>query len=282
MEQLNVDKIAALAIAAQGNLPVQVDKTASIAIVPEGFKVHSTEKFNALRDRFRGTFNTSNIDSFVEYAKARGVAGLKNFINTRSTLKAEAFFNIGNEADPGHADDTAVLVLDKKPEFIAFEIANTRRYNQEDLIDLLDDWAEFITLQGKSTGEDGATLNTVIPFDKGIRALRKVKIAKNAELNSHVAEMGYQRSAAESLEATGIDENLPTAIVLNTESYKGLPVEAITISLRISVNNSEPTFILRFVGKDNHDQKRADQFIEILKGKLAELQGEFYQGIFEA
>lgn len=44
MEQLNVDKIAALAIAAQGNLPVQVDKTASIAIVPEGFKVHSTEK----------------------------------------------------------------------------------------------------------------------------------------------------------------------------------------------------------------------------------------------
>ncbi|MFX4717694.1 DUF2303 family protein, partial [Acinetobacter baumannii] len=84
-----------------------------------------------------------------------------------------------------------VLVLDKKPEFIAFEIANTSRYNQEDLIDLLDDWAEFITLQGKSTGEDGATLNTVIPFDKGIRALRKVKIAKNAELNSHVAEMGY-------------------------------------------------------------------------------------------
>ncbi|MDW5465930.1 DUF2303 family protein, partial [Acinetobacter baumannii] len=115
-----------------------------------------------------------------------------------------------------------------------------------------------------------------------IRALRKVKIAKNAELNSHVAEMGYQRSAAESLEATGIDEHLPTAIVLNTESYKGLPVEAITISLRISVNNSEPTFILRFVGKDNHDQKRADQFIEILKGKLAELQGEFYQGVFEA
>ncbi|MFH4214539.1 DUF2303 family protein, partial [Acinetobacter baumannii] len=85
------------------------------------------------------------------------------------------------------------------------------------------------------------------------------------------------RSAAESLEATGIDEHLPTAIVLNTESYKGLPVEAITISLRISVNNSEPTFILRFIGKDNHDQKRADQFIEILKEKLAELQGEFYQ-----
>ncbi|MDR0069327.1 DUF2303 family protein, partial [Acinetobacter sp. 11520] len=91
--------------------------------------------------------------------KSRGVEGLKNFINTRGTLKAEAFFNIGNEADPGHADDTAVLVLDKKPEFIAFEKADTCRYNQEDLIDLLDDWAEFVTLQGKSTGEDGSTLN---------------------------------------------------------------------------------------------------------------------------
>ena len=76
MEQ-SVDKIAALAIAAQGNLPVQVDKNASIAIVPDGFKVHSTEKFNAHRDRFRGTFNTNNIDSFVDYAKARGIEGLK-------------------------------------------------------------------------------------------------------------------------------------------------------------------------------------------------------------
>lgn len=68
--------------------------------------------------------------------------------------------------------------MDKKPEFIAFEIANTRRYNQEDLIDLLDDWAEFITLQGKTMGEDGSSLNTIIPFDKGIRALRKVKLLK--------------------------------------------------------------------------------------------------------
>ena len=68
--------------------------------------------------------------------------------------------------------------MDKKPEFIAFEKADTCRYNQEDLIDLLDDWAEFVTLQGKSTGEDGSTLNTIIAFDKGIRALRKVKLPK--------------------------------------------------------------------------------------------------------
>ncbi|WP_284084762.1 DUF2303 family protein [Acinetobacter nosocomialis] len=280
MEQ-SVDKIAALAIAAQGNLPVQVDKKASIAIVPEGFKVHSTEKFNALRDRFRGTFNTNNIDSFVEYAKARGIEGLKNFINTQNTLRAEAFFNIGDDVLPGHADDTANLILVKKPEFVAFEQANGRRFDQEGLIDLLDDWAEYITFKGK-TLVDGQIVDTSISFEKGVRALRKVKLTKGSEVNSHVAEMGYQKSAAESMEATGIDENLPTAIVLNTESYKGLPVESIVISLRISVKDSEPTFILRFVSKDNHDQKRADQFIKILKEKLAELEGEFYQGVFEA
>lgn len=281
MEQLNVDKIASLAIAAQGNLPVQVDKTASIAIVPEGFKIYSTEKYNALRDRFRGTFQTNNIESFVDYAKARGVAGLKNFINTTGTLKTEAFFNIGNEADPGHADDTATLVLIKKPEFVAFEQANGRRFDQETLIDLLDDWAEFITFKGK-TLVDGVLVDTSIAFEKGIRALRKVKLTKGTEVNSHVAEMGYQKSAAESMEATGVDADLPTTIVLNTESFKGLPVESVLISVRISVKDSDPIFILRIVGKDNHDQKRADQFIEILKGKLAELEGEFYQGVFEA
>ncbi|ELY3877963.1 DUF2303 family protein [Acinetobacter baumannii] len=281
MEQLNVDKIAALAIAAQGNLPVQVDKNASIAIVPEGFKVHSTEKFNAHRDRFRGTFNTNNIDSFVDYAKARGIEGLKNFINTNNHLRAEAFFNIGDDALPGHADDTATLILVKKPEFVAFEQANYRRFDQEQLIDLLDDWAEYITFKGKKV-VDGQVVDTSISFEKGVRALRKVKLTKGSEVNSHVAEMGYQKSAAESMEATGVDDDLPTTIVLHTESFKGLPIESVFISVRISVKDSDPIFILRFVGKDNHDQKRADQFIEILKGKLASLKGEFYQGVFEA
>lgn len=249
--------------------------------MPEGFKVHSTEKFNALRDRFRGTFNTNNIDSFVEYAKARGIEGLKNFINTQNTLRAEAFFNIGDDVLPGHADDTANLILVKKPEFVAFEQANGRRFDQEGLIDLLDDWAEYITFKGK-TLVDGQIVDTSISFEKGVRALRKVKLTKGSEVNSHVAEMGYQKSAAESMEATGVDADLPTTIVLHTESFKGLPVESVLISVRISVKDSDPIFILRFIGKDNHDQKRADQFIKILKEKLAEIKGEFYQGVFEA
>ncbi len=77
------------------------------------------------------------------------------------------------------------------------------------------------------------------------------------------------------MEATGVDDDLPTTIVLHTESFKGLPIESVFISVRISVKDSDPIFILRFIGKDNHDQKRADQFIEILKGKLASLKGEF-------
>ena len=60
MEQAAVQQIANLAVAAQSKLPVQVDPTASIAILPENFKLHSTEKFNAQRDRYRGAYSTSS------------------------------------------------------------------------------------------------------------------------------------------------------------------------------------------------------------------------------
>ncbi|WP_345795535.1 hypothetical protein [Acinetobacter nosocomialis] len=60
--------------------------------------------------------------------------------------------------------------------------------------------------------------------------------------------MGYQKSAAESMEATGVDDDLPTTIVLHTESFKGLPVESVLISIRISVKDSDPIFYIALCG----------------------------------
>ncbi|OUY07639.1 hypothetical protein CAP51_07795 [Acinetobacter populi] len=78
-----------------------------------------------------------------------------------------------------------------------------------------------------------------------------------------------------------LSEKLPTHFTLLTESYKGLPAEELKISFRISTQDAEPTFILRFVGSDAHDQRRADQFTQSLEGKLLGI-GTFYQGEFSA
>lgn len=272
MENQAVKQIADLAIAAQGHMPIQVDAGASIAIVPEGFKLHSTEKFNALRDRFRGAYGTSDVVSFVQYVTDREIKDFKTFITTNNGLRALAIFNIGDEKAAGHADDTAALSLEKKPEFYALERAVGQRFNQQDLIDYLDDWSDFLTAHN----ENGA-----VPTEKAIRALRKVKINRGHEVDSQVRDLGYQASVTEKMEATGTDENLPTHFVLSTESYKGLTVEDLKISFRISAKDESPTFVLRFIGQDAHEQRRAEQFIALLENELLGL-CHFYQGRFEA
>lgn len=274
MEQAAVQQIADLAVAAQSKLPLNIDSKASIAVLPNSFQVSSTEKFNALRDRFRGKYLTSAIASFVAYVDHRKdqAIELQTFISTDRGLSAKTFFNLGNVIEPGHADDVAVLTLEKKPEFAALERANGQRFRQQQLIDWLDDWGDYIVVYGE---------NGEVQFDKAIRALRKVKITKGSELDSQVRDYGHTVSAMEKLEATGTDENLPLFFVLNTESFHGLEKRNLKISIRIAANDEAPAFILRFVGEEAHTEERAEEFKQLLSLKLKDI-GNIYQGEFNA
>lgn len=276
MEQQAVKQIADLAIAAQGKMPVQVDAGASVAILPQGFNLHSTEKFNALRDRYRGEYRTHSIPSFAEYIEFRNNGSDENvqtFIQTERGLSARTFLNLGDVIDPGHGDDTATLVLEKKAEFARAEAINGRRQRQQELIDYVDDWADFLEAHNDS-GE--------VDLDKAIRALRKVKITKGSELDSQVRDFGHQVSAMEKLEATGVDENLPHFFILNTECFHGLNPRTVKLSLRISANNDDaPGFVLRIVGEEALTETLAEEFKDILTEKL-DGQGQIFQGQFEA
>lgn len=276
MEQAAVQQIAELAVAAQSKLPLHVDQSASIAILPEGFKLHSTEKFNALRDRYRGSYRTSSISSFAEYIEYRNNGAderVQTYINTERGLSAQTFLNLGDVIDPGHGDDTATLTLEKKAEFARFEGLNGNRLRQQQLIDVIDDWAEFLEAYGES-GE--------VDLDKAIRALRKVKITKGSELDSQVRDFGHSVSALEKLEATGVDENLPHYFILNTECFHGLNPRSVKLSLRISANNDDaPGFVLRIVGEEALTEALAAEFKDILTECL-EGQGQIFQGAFSA
>lgn len=276
MEQQAVQQIADLAIAAQGKMPVQVDAGASIAILPEGFKLHSTEKFNAQRDRYRGNYRTSALPSFAEYIEYRNNGADENvqtYISTERGLSAQTFLNLGDVIDPGHGDDTATLTLEKKAEFACVESLSGNRLHQQQLIDFVDDWADFLTVHNES-GE--------VDLDKAIRALRKVKITKGSELDSQVRDFGHQVSAMEKLEATGVDENLPHYFILNTECFHGLNPREVKLSLRISANNDEaPGFILRIVGEEALNEALAAEFKDILTDRLSG-QGQIFQGAFSA
>ncbi|WP_347460968.1 DUF2303 family protein [Acinetobacter sp. ANC 7454] len=275
MEQAAVQQIAELAIAAQGTMPVQVDKDASVAIIPEGFQLKSTEHYNFHRDRYRGVYKTSSIASFVEYIGYRNPEKkqtVQTYINTESGLSAQGFLNLGDAAIPGHGDDTAILTLERKAEFSRAQALNGRRQHQQELIDYIDDWADFLD----AYNDEGH-----IELDKAIRALRKVKITKGSELDSQVRDFGHQVSALEKMEATGVDENLPTHFILHTECFHGLPPREVKLSLRISANNdSAPGFVLRIASEEALTEALAEEFKDILTEKL-DGQSQIFQGTFK-
>lgn len=277
MEQTAVKQIADLAIAAQAKLPIQIDAKASVAIIPDGFILQSTEKFNAQRDRYRGRYATASINSFVAYIGYRNPEGkdtdLQTYISTECGLSARAFLNLGNVIDPGHGDDTATVTLEKKAEFQTVQGLNGKRQRQQDLIDFIDDWSDFL----EAYNESGQ-----IELDKAIRALRKVKITKGSELDSQVRDFGHQVSAMEKLEATGVDENLPHYFELHTECFHGLNPRPVKLALRISANNDDaPGFVLRIVGEEALTEALAQEFKDILTTELAG-QGQIFQGEFQA
>lgn len=276
MEQAAVQQIADLAVAAQSKLPVQVDAGASIAILPEGFKLHSTEKFNAQRDRYRGRYETRSIPSYVQYIEFRNNGedeNVQTYIDTTRGLSAQTFLNLGDIIDPGHGDDTAILNLEKKAEFARAEGLNGNRLRQQQLIDFVDDWAEFL----EAYNDEGE-----IDLEKAIRALRKVKITRGSELDSQVRDFGHQVSALEKLEATGVDENLPHYFILKTECFHGLNERTVKLSLRISANNDDaPGFVLRIAGEEALIEALAEEFKDILAVQL-EGQGQIFQGAFTA
>ena len=80
------------------------------AILPEGAKFFDLERFAVGRSRFRGTFSTNSLLDFGKYVTDRAVVNAQGFID-QDEMSCLVMFNIGDAANPGHADDRAALKL---------------------------------------------------------------------------------------------------------------------------------------------------------------------------
>ncbi|MBK5145284.1 DUF2303 family protein [Budviciaceae bacterium BWR-B9] len=113
--------------------------TFSAVVLPDGYKIQRLEHLNGIRDRFRGSMITTSIDDFVRYSIQNATlesnpAGC--FINA-DAMEAVSIFNIGNIDQPGHADNTASIVLKKTAPFRALLDINGRKNRQKDLAEWL-------------------------------------------------------------------------------------------------------------------------------------------------
>ena len=241
------------------------------AAVPAGVNVQTLEHLSLERFRFRGKMQTSSIEDFVTYSTGYADEGTRCFINADDML-AIAVFNLGTLANPGHADNTARLILKKTAPFSALLDINGDRHSQKELAEWLEDWSEYLT----GFDSDGQ----VIDAKKSAAAVRKITIESIQKADFEDNDFSGKRSLMESVEAKTQDI-MPVAFEFKCVPFEGLAERRFKLRLSI-LGGDRPILVLRIVQLEAQQEEMAAEFRDLLVGKFKDSQVETFIGTFSA
>ncbi|MDY7116557.1 DUF2303 family protein [Halomonas sp. SSL-5] len=231
------------------------------------FKLADLEKYRAMRRRFRGKFETQGIDDFTRYVGNNGPARAPVFID-RDAMAARCYLDIGHVHEPGHCEHSASLALPKTPEFTAFLRANGNTYDQDGIVELLEDWGHLMSFTN-SQGE-------VLELRKVLHAFRKISIDDLTSIDSDKQEHSSQVGVMSKVTVKNA-ERLPAAILWHFSPYDGLQTRE--FSMRVaSLTKGGPGFRLRAIALDAITAAIAEEFAGSIEEALPEL--ECLQGTF--
>lgn len=276
---LNKDAIQELQKGAaidQANQPLQ--HTSGAIALPNDFQLHSLEKFESNRYRFRGQMTTKSVTAFSQYATDNAQEDNACFIDAKS-MAAKLIFNIGDALSPGHCDHSAVVQLEKTAPYSAMLNVINKRHTQKDIAEFIEDWRNYITAHSE---EDENGDSKIIPLPKALHAIRKITIEATATSESESRNFGASSSSMESIDVRG--ENPPPALLLFAcKPYTELPERV--FSLRLSViTDRNPVLTLRCIREEEHAEEMATEFKELLNSELQIVTPEVktYVGAFAA
>ncbi|WP_299231643.1 DUF2303 family protein [uncultured Halomonas sp.] len=233
----------------------------SAIVIGEQFSLQDLEKYQDQRRRFRGQFATKGLGDFTRYLSERAAAKTPVFID-RDDMAARCFLDIGHYDAPGHCDHTATLSLPKTPEFVAFRRANGNTYDQEGIVELLEDWGHLMTF-ANSKGE-------ALERGKVVNAFRKVSIDDLTSIDSEKQEHSSQVGVMSKVTVKNA-ERLPAMITWRLSPYEGL--EERNLEMRVaSLTKGGPGFRLRAMALDAAEQEIASEFASRIEAALPELE----------
>lgn len=82
-------------------------------VLPSDQKIHSIEKFQAGRSRFRGALTTHSLLDFGNYVMTQSPEVVASGFVDAEAMSCTVIFNLGDTKSPGHGDFTATLNLRK-------------------------------------------------------------------------------------------------------------------------------------------------------------------------
>lgn len=230
-----------------------------VAIIGEQFNLADLEKYGEHRRRFRGSFKTEGLEDFTTYVADRAQSGTPVFID-RDSMSASCILDIGTQAKPGHCEHRATLSLPKTPEFEAFHRVNGDTYDQDSVIELLEDWGHLMTF-ANSAGED-------LPYAKVLTAFRKVSIDDLTSVDSERQEHSSQASVMSKVSVKHADR-LPATVTWNLPTYEGLQERELTMRLStLTAKADKPRFRLRAIALDAAEKEIAKEFAQHIQTDL--------------
>jgi uncharacterized protein YfdQ (DUF2303 family) len=235
-----------------------LDTFTPTAVLPEGAKVISLEAYQSGRSRFRGIYSTNSLADFGKYVTDRTAINAQGFID-QDKMSCVVMFNIGDAANPGHADDRAALQLKPTAGYKAVQEIGGRAMSQKELSDWIEDWNSFL----KAVGEDLQDISIA----KTIAAVRTITIKASSESDHTVRETGASRSAMDAIEASS-KETLPTSLVFSVVPFEGLSIREIVLRISVITSGAQPALKLRWIGEEVQREEIAQEFKSVLEAQV--------------
>jgi len=274
MEAAVIDKIGALTAHLADAIREQTN--AEALYLPPGATLARTEQF-AEQPRFhRHHYSTERLADFVAYAKA--AAAPMSSDHPTAYVKpdgsgATVVFDHGHIVMPMWGHHSAALKLKSAPAWNAAQLMAAASRPQQQVIDWLDDWATHITAHA----QDGAGIDN----SRATAALRRVKIEARGTVVNVEGDMSRQRSAMESIEASGDSETLPAYFVLHSPLFVGTNPLEIVIKLGVREADGKPALALRIVGAERLAEETSAWVERHLQAELGDHLAGVYVGTLE-
>jgi len=226
--------------------------------LPADVKIHSIEKFQLLRARFRGALQTHSLNDFSNYVIAQTSTNIVGFVDG-DAMACTVYFNLGDEVAPGHGDFNATLNLKKTAAFLALEQAASKQHAQKDLSDWIEDWAPNL----KALTADA----TEIDLRKATGAIRSISIDQARQSEHVVGDLSTSRSAMERIEAKS-SEGLPAEFLFTVKPFEGLGEKVIRLRVAVLTSGDKPTLRLRWIGEAQLREDLAQEFKSVVQQEV--------------
>lgn len=227
-------------------------------VVPEGYKLHDLEPLQPARRRFRGAMTSNSLAAFVAYANKQAAESSACFVDPNA-MKAVLIINLGTAQQPGHADHTATLALDKTAEFLALEKITANPHNQKELAEWFEDWHTHIS---------GETADGTLMDAKAIvAAVRDIDVKAARNVGSTVQNLNQTRSTFESIDVSS-NKQLPAALRFRCIPYAGLDEQTFELRLSALTSGEALRLALHIRRAEALKDARANNFAEIVRKQL--------------